>query len=108
MTNMEQNKSPSEPRNGKHPFHNLTTPERSKFSKNYQKSNKCSRMIYTWTLPIINKVNAQNGKMNVEDIEDLNRSDAMDDMYKTDPEKASNIQTEESFTKFKELFEAEV
>ena len=65
-------------------------------------------MLYTWTLPIINKVNAQNGKMNVEDIEDINRSDAMADMYNTEPEKASNIQTEESFAKFRELMDAEI
>lgn len=46
--------------------------------------------------------------MNVEDVEDMNRSDAMGDMYKTEPEKASNIQTEESFIRFKELMDAEV
>ena len=46
--------------------------------------------------------------MKTEDIEDMNRSDAMADMFKTDPENATHTLTDESFTRFQKLMDAEI
>lgn len=55
-------------------------------------------------LDVVNKVN-KNGKMDVTDVEDMNRSDKLAQKFKDDPKKTSMDLTEESIKIFKDYLD---
>ena len=55
------------------PFYSLSKFITSKFGASYAKSTIISRYLYTYALTSINSVNAKNGAIDIEDVENINR-----------------------------------
>ena len=88
------------PNSQKRHFYKIQEFARSKFSRSYQLSNIFSRYAYSYVIPTLDRMNAKDCKIDVEDIEDMNRDD--------DPKKLSEDKTVISIDSFKKVMESEI